>query len=769
MNNFNILQAAAGVAGSVLPDIFAGSPALDMSLTALSYAGSPALSEFGSILNSFNTDTAPLDNISVSATSAAAPSLSVGVNYPSESAGVSSILNNESSAEAGTSASASAVYGGAYGASSPYAEGVSGIAYSGALSPSETIEQQSQSTAASVQNGAGEAGLSAQSDSNSDVPDVSAADNKNEISPSSSVSTVLTAMQNGYAPLGATAPGAINNNNSFNGNSAASESNTANSGGSGQTADNNSSYNADNLNGSSVIGKKDTKNAVYINAEGINGKSRAGSKTSALSAENSAGLTVNKGKTESSSDTNGNISGNRDTALADTKSGSAAGSANMSNGRALLSGKNTDGSNNTGSGNEKTDGKSADTSLSVPDNLSAANNASAAAGLKNVKSVGNTDINAGNNIALSSNSNYVGKADSAGGANGGKSVENSIANAADIMAENVNANNNNNGSNDSSSSSSNIASLNKNGKDGNEKSNRISLGKNNNEKEYGNYYNNGKNSTNGSIYGDNSSSSSDSGQNNNAKMSDLAAYFLNAGTGSGKLSSGGSENGKLTLLDGKNAEFNDLLNGGLSQTSASLGSLNGGSAAGNGTTGSGANFSNELAASLNNDINSAAGGNISPASLTASTLSVMLKKNMQSAVITLKPASLGSIKINLSITGADGSGVNGLNKLIAVNILTQTNEAKNMLQSSSSNLTDALKNQGFTSINLNISLGFNNGGGNGAQSFADNYSADDGKNFASSPNRRYKNADGSSISGGTINSGVALPLMRGNSVIDYFV
>ena len=765
MNNFNILQAAAGVAGSVLPDIFAGSPALDMSLTALSYAGSPALSEFGSILNSFNTDTAPLDNISVSATSAAAPSLSVGVNYPSESAGVSSILNNESSAEAGTSASASAVYGGAYGASSPYAEGVSGIAYSGALSPSETtIEQQSQSTAASVQNGTGEAGLSAQSDSNSDVSGVSAADNKNEISPSSTVSTVLTAMQNGYAPLGASAPGVINNNNSFNGNGAASESDTANSGGSGQTADNNSSYNADNLNGSSVIGKKDTKNAVYINTEGINGKSRADGKTSASSAENSAGLAGNKGKTESSSDINGNISGNSDTALADTKSGSAAGSANMSNGRALLSGKNTDGSNNTGSGNEKTDGKSADTSLSVPDNLSAANNASAAAGLKNVKSAGNADTNAGNNIAPSSisNSNSAGKAGSAGGANGGKSVENSIANAADIMAENVNANNNNNGSNDSSSSSSNIASLNKNGKDGNEKLNSINTintGKNNN----------GKNSTNGSIYGDNSSSSSDSGQNNNVKMSDLAAYFLNGVTGSGKLSSDGSENGKLTLLDGKNAEFNDLLNGGLSQTSASLGSLNGGSAAGNGTTGSGANFSNELAASLNNDINSAAGGNISPASLTASTLSVMLKKNMQSAVITLKPASLGSIKINLSITGADGSGVNGLNKLIAVNILTQTNEAKNMLQSSSSNLTDALKNQGFTSINLNISSGFSNGGGNGAQSFADNYSADDGKNFASSVNRRYKNADGGSISGGAINRGGALPLMRGNSVIDYFV
>ena len=759
MNNFNILQAAAGVAGSVLPDIFAGSPALDMSLTALSYAGSPAVSEFGSILSSFNTDMTPSDNVSVSASSAAAPGLSAGVNYPSETAGVNSILNNESS-EAGTSASA--VYGGAYGASSPYAEGVSGIANSGALSPSETtIEQQSQSTAASVQNGTGEAGLSAQSDSNSDVSGVSAADNKNEISPSSTVSTVLTAMQNGYAPLGASAPGVINNNNSFNGNGAASESDTANSGGSGQTADNNSSYNADNLNGSSVIGKKDTKNAVYINTEGINGKSRADGKTSTSSAENSAGLAGNKGKTESSSDINGNISGNSDTALADTKSGSAAGSANMSNGRVLLNGKNTDGNYNTGSLNGKTDDKSADGSVSVSDNLSAVNNASAAAGLKNIKSAGNTDINAVNNIALSSNSRSAGKADSAGGINGGKSVENSIANAADIVAENANANNNYSGGNNSSSSS-NIASLNKSGKDGNEKLNSINTintGKNNN----------GKNSTNGSIYGDNSSSSSDSGQNNNVKMSDLAAYFLNGVTGSGKLSSDGSENGKLTLLDGKNAEFNDLLNGGLSQTSASLGSLNGGSAAGNGTTGSGSNFSNELAASLNNDINSAAGGNISPASLTASTLSVMLRKNMQSAVITLKPASLGSIKINLSITGADGSGINGLNKLIAVNILTQTNEAKNMLQSSSSNLTDALKNQGFTSINLNISSGFSNGGGNGAQSFADNYSADDGKNFASSVNRRYKNADGGSISGGAINRGGALPLMRGNSVIDYFV
>ncbi len=748
MNNFNILQAAAGVAGSVLPDISAGSPALDMSLTALSYAGSPALSEFGSILNSFNADTAPLsNNISVSANSAAAPSLSVGANYPSESAGVSGILNN---------------------------------GFSGALSPSEASEQQNQSIAAYVQNGAGEYGLSSQSDSNSAASGVStAAYNKNEISPNSSVATVLTAMQNGYAPLGTPVPAVIGNNNSSDGNGTASKTDTADNGDSGQTdnssnasgdsanyVSNNGGYNKDNARNSSAVDKKNTKNAAYINSSGINSKSPTDDKASDSTAENIGDLIVNKGKTETGSDINGNISGNSNINIADMKSGSTAGSENMSNGRALLNGKNTDssnGSNSTGSKSEKTDGKSAESYVSVSDNLKTANNDSSAAGLKNVKSTGNINSNAVNNITVGTNShaNAAGKS----GSDGGKNIEKGITGAADITAENINANNNDSGDNNSSSSSSNVVSLNKNGKDGNEKSNRINLGKNNNEKEYGKYYNNGKNGANNGLYGDNSSSSSDFGQNNNAKMSDLAAYFLNGGTDSGKLSSGGGENGKLTLLNGKNAEFSDLLNGGLSQTSSSLGSLNGG----NGANGSGSNFSNELAASLNNDINGAADGNTSPASLTASTLSVMLKKNMQSAVITLKPASLGSIKINLSITGADGSGVNGLNKLIAVSILTQTNEAKNMLQSSSSNLTDALKNQGFTSINLNISSGFNNGGGDASQSFADNYSANKDKNYASSLNREYKNADGGSASGGAINSSGQLPRMSGNSVIDYFV
>ncbi|RZD16216.1 MAG: flagellar hook-length control protein FliK [Candidatus Acididesulfobacter guangdongensis] len=767
MNNFNILQAAAGVAGSVLPNIFAGSPALDLSLTALSYAGSPAVSEFGNILNSFNTDTTLSDNVSVSANSAPGASLSTGVNYPSESVGASSILNNEFSGTAGggSGTGASAVYGGSYGALPPYAEGISGIAYS-ALSPSESLNQQNQSAAASVQNGAGESGLSDQLDSNGAVPGVSAAYNKNEISPSSSVSTVLTAMQNGYAPLGASAPAVISNNNSFNRNGTASGgADTANSGSNSSGQTDNNGYNTNNAGGTSAIGKKDTKNIAYNNAADINGDgSAADSKTAASNAENNAGSTGNKDKAGSSPD----INGNSKTGIAAIKSGSAADFRNMSDARASLSSKNTDVNNNIGSGNEKTDGKSSDASVSISDNLSAANNPSAAAGLKNVKSAGNMDVNAGNDITVGSDSHSAGKADSAGGVGSGKGIKNGITNTAGI-ADNVNADNNYSGDNNSGGSS-NIASLNKNSKNGYEKSNNMNLSKNNTEKEYGKYYNNGKNSTNDGIYGDNSSSS-DSGQNNNAKMSVLSAYFLNGGTDSGKLSSDSGENTKLTMLDGKNAEFNDLLNGGLSQTSVSLGSLNGGRAAGNGSgaDGSGSNFSNELAASLNNDINSAAGDNTGPASLTASTLSVMLKKNMQSAVITLKPASLGSIKINLSITGADGSSVNGLNKLIAVNILTQTNEAKNMLQSSSSNLTDALKNQGFTSINLNISSGFNNSGGDGSQSFADNYSANDGKNYASSLNSGYKNADGGSISGGAINSGGALPLMRGNSVIDYFV
>ena len=146
----------------------------------------------------------------------------------------------------------------------------------------------------------------------------------------------------------------------------------------------------------------------------------------------------------------------------------------------------------------------------------------------------------------------------------------------------------------------------------------------------------------------------------------------------------------------------------------------------------------------------------------------MLRKNIQSATITLNPASLGTVKINISLSGAN-SALNPLNQSavsngsITVNMLAQNEAAKNILQSSSDSLQNALKNQGFSSINLNISTGsgYNNGNGNdGSGAFKNPFA---GVNY----NGRYSNgSQGQETVSAAINN---LSTRNPNALVDYFV
>ncbi len=146
----------------------------------------------------------------------------------------------------------------------------------------------------------------------------------------------------------------------------------------------------------------------------------------------------------------------------------------------------------------------------------------------------------------------------------------------------------------------------------------------------------------------------------------------------------------------------------------------------------------------------------------------MLRKNVQSATITLNPASLGTVKINISLSGAN-SALNPLNQSavsngsITVNMLAQNEAAKNILQSSSDSLQNALKNQGFSSINLNISTGsgYNNGNeNNGSGAFKNPFA---GVNY----NGGYSNgSQGQETVSAAINN---LSTRNPNALVDYFV
>lgn len=110
---------------------------------------------------------------------------------------------------------------------------------------------------------------------------------------------------------------------------------------------------------------------------------------------------------------------------------------------------------------------------------------------------------------------------------------------------------------------------------------------------------------------------------------------------------------------------------------------------------------------------SASGADENPGNVTVSSILFMLKKNIHSTVITLKPSSLGSIKINISLknpaSGISQSSANG-NGVLSVNITAQNAAARNTLQSSTPDLENALKSHGFSMVNVNISGG--SGGGN---------------------------------------------------------
>ena len=142
----------------------------------------------------------------------------------------------------------------------------------------------------------------------------------------------------------------------------------------------------------------------------------------------------------------------------------------------------------------------------------------------------------------------------------------------------------------------------------------------------------------------------------------------------------------------------------------------------------------------------------------------MLRRNVQSATITLSPASLGTVKINISLNPLNSlnQGANS-NGAITINMLVQNEAARNMLQSSSDALQNALKNQGFSSINLNISMGSgynNNAGGRDGESFKNPFIAANYGVFS----------NGTSGSGAAVSAGInGLSSRNPNALIDYFV
>ncbi|RZV38044.1 MAG: flagellar hook-length control protein FliK, partial [Candidatus Acidulodesulfobacterium acidiphilum] len=156
-------------------------------------------------------------------------------------------------------------------------------------------------------------------------------------------------------------------------------------------------------------------------------------------------------------------------------------------------------------------------------------------------------------------------------------------------------------------------------------------------------------------------------------------------------------------------------------------------------------------------------------SLAINSVMFMLRRNVQSAVITLNPASLGTVKINISLNPSNS--LNAFNQAISsggsitVNMLAQNEAAKNALQASSDSLQSALKNQGFSTINLNISTGsgYNNGNGGGANESFNNAFTSGNAGY----NSGFSNggAETQTVSAGTNDSRYGNP----NALVDYFV
>ncbi len=199
-----------------------------------------------------------------------------------------------------------------------------------------------------------------------------------------------------------------------------------------------------------------------------------------------------------------------------------------------------------------------------------------------------------------------------------------------------------------------------------------------------------------------------------------------------------------------NKSIDFLNNAGLSNSNS--GNLNGNNAG----TNSGSGQININA--LNNAENSESSGKIA-----INSVMFMVKRNIQSATITLKPPSLGNVRIDIVLKNLQSNLIDaGGGKAITINMLAQNDAAKNMLQSSSSNLQNALKGQGFSSINLNINLDSGKNNQNG------------GNNEEINKNQLSKNYSSGSVNGGKAASGGSFSgfnMMHYNpdAIIDYFI
>ena len=239
----------------------------------------------------------------------------------------------------------------------------------------------------------------------------------------------------------------------------------------------------------------------------------------------------------------------------------------------------------------------------------------------------------------------------------------------------------------------------------------------------------------------------------------------------------------LNVLSG---EAKPALSGNISGNNASSGLGAGGS--GSGIAGTG--FSDASISGLNGSASGGnsgglnlSGGNIAGlddssggtnAAAAVNSVMFMLRKNVQSATITLNPASLGTVKINISLNNPN-SALNSLNQsaasngAITINMLAQNEAAKNMLQSSSDLLQNALKNQGFSSINLNISTGsgYNNQNGNGGGETLNNPFV--GANYNGGFSNGTSGPDSDLVSGAVSNGVNNFAYRNPNSLVDYFV
>ncbi len=199
-----------------------------------------------------------------------------------------------------------------------------------------------------------------------------------------------------------------------------------------------------------------------------------------------------------------------------------------------------------------------------------------------------------------------------------------------------------------------------------------------------------------------------------------------------------------------NKSIDFLNNAGLSNSNS--GNLNGNNAG----TNSGSGQININA--LNNVENSESSGKIA-----INSVMFMVKRNIQSATVTLKPPSLGNVRIDIVLKNLQSNLIDaGGGKAITINMLVQNDAAKNMLQSSSSDLQNALKGQGFSSINLNINLdsGKNNQNGRNNEEINKNQLS---KNYSSGSANGGKAAAGGSF------SGFNMTHYNPDAIIDYFI